>query len=95
MPPEARSTRKKQQQQTYDLVVASYVLGELPTPQERAALIRQLWGKRCCYLCCVLRVLSCCACTTVLQLCWAAASTTIGPFTCWFPACAVVLHSQV
>jgi hypothetical protein len=59
MPPEARSTRKKQQQQTYDLVVASYVLGELPTPQERAALIRQLWGKRCCYLCCVRSQLLC------------------------------------
>jgi hypothetical protein len=56
MPPEARSTRKKQQQQTYDLVVASYVLGELPTPQERAALIRQLWGK---HYCCVLRVMHC------------------------------------
>ncbi len=45
MPLLARSARKKQQQQTYDLVVASSVLGELATPQERAALVRQLWGE--------------------------------------------------
>lgn len=26
-------------------MVASYVLGELPTQQERAALVRKLWGE--------------------------------------------------
>ena len=46
MPPAARSARKKQQaQQSYDLVVASYMLGELHSPQERAALVRRLWGE--------------------------------------------------
>jgi hypothetical protein len=28
----------------YDLVVASYVLTELRTPEERQRLVRQLWG---------------------------------------------------
>lgn len=45
MPPDARRTRKKAQQQTYNIVVASYVLGELPTPHEREALVRQLWSE--------------------------------------------------
>lgn len=45
MPPVARSARKKSQQQTYNIVVASYVLGELPSPQEKAALLRELWSE--------------------------------------------------
>lgn len=45
LPPVALSGRRKAQQSTHNLVVASYVLGELPTAQERAALIRHLWGE--------------------------------------------------
>jgi hypothetical protein len=45
LPPAALSARKKQQQQTHDLVVASYVLGELPTQAERNAYVRRLWGE--------------------------------------------------
>lgn len=55
MPPAARSARKKQQQaqQSYDLVVASYMLGELHSPQERAALVRRLWGEHQAHALCV------------------------------------------
>lgn len=47
LPPQAMSGRKKQQQPKHDLVVASYVLGEVASPQEREALVRRLWSEYC------------------------------------------------
>jgi hypothetical protein len=45
LPQVQRSMRKKQQQHLHSIVVASYVLGEIPTEQERLALVRDLWGE--------------------------------------------------
>ena len=35
----------RRHQAVHDVVVASYVLGEISDPQERAAAVRHLWGE--------------------------------------------------
>lgn len=45
LPLQNSAGRSSRQVGTHDMVVASYVLGEVHDPQKRAALLRQLWGE--------------------------------------------------